>query len=55
MQKHLHEHNAPIMKCNHCAYTGTKPNLTAHQKQHDPKIVIRFILCHKLFVHCMSF
>ena len=55
MQKHLQEHNAPIVKCRYCDYTGTKLRLSAHQKQHNPTTYIRCILCNDIFVHQMSY
>ena len=43
MQRHKREHNARIIQCDNCDYTGSKLLLNEHAKQHNPDY---HICCH---------
>ena len=50
------EHNAPIVKCRYCDYTGTKLRLSTHQKLHmtQPPILDVFYVMTYSCTECLT-
>ena len=55
MQRHEKEHNAKIMQCDNCDYTGSKLLLKEHFKQHNPNYHICCHKCNNIFKFRMSY